>query len=90
MSSSMQIRLPESLKERVQVYSKKDGVSMNQLILLATSEYIARLEMTDNRKLALSEERIEQFLAMIPSAPLQDPSDQLPEGWNDSEFDGVK
>jgi predicted transcriptional regulator len=90
MSASMQIRLPDSLKERVQTYSKKDGVSMNQLILLATSEYVARLEMTDNRKNGISDLKIEELLSKIPSIPVTDPNDKLPEDWNITEFDKVK
>lgn len=90
MSASMQIRLPDSLKDRVQTYSKKDGVSMNQLILLATSEYVARLEMNDNRKSGISDMKIEELLSKIPSIPVTDPNDKLPDNWDISEFDKDK
>lgn len=90
MSTSLQIRLPDSLKDRVQQFSKKDGVSMNQMILLATTEYIARLEMSENRKVMFSNEKIDKLLAKIPDIPdipVTNRDDRLPEDWSDSELE---
>ena len=57
--SSISLRLPESLHERVREVAEKEGVSINQLITTAlaeklsallTSEYLAERAARGNRK----------------------------------------
>ena len=57
--SSISLRLPESLHERVREVAEKEGVSINQLITTAlaeklsallTSEYLAERSARGNRK----------------------------------------
>lgn len=42
--AKLTLRLPQSLKERIQRLSEEEGVSMNQLITLAVAEKAALLE----------------------------------------------
>ena len=42
--AKLTVRLPNSLKERVQHLSDEEGVSMNQFITLATAEKVGALE----------------------------------------------
>ena len=41
---ALSIRLPESLHERVRHLADEEGISMNQLVMLAVAEKVARLD----------------------------------------------
>jgi len=41
---ALSIRLPESLHERVRKIADEEGISMNQLVMLAVAEKVARLD----------------------------------------------
>jgi predicted HicB family RNase H-like nuclease len=43
MSSSITIRLPESIHHNLKAVAKKDGVSINQLVSTAVTEKISAL-----------------------------------------------
>jgi len=42
---SLSIRLPESLHDRVRQLADEEGVSMNQFVMLAVAEKMARLDV---------------------------------------------
>ncbi|MCS3638952.1 type II toxin-antitoxin system HicB family antitoxin [Salinibacter ruber] len=41
---ALTVRLPESLHEKVRDLAEEEGISMNQLVMLAVSEKITRLD----------------------------------------------
>lgn len=41
---ALTVRLPDSLHEKVRDLAEKEGISMNQLVMLAVSEKITRLD----------------------------------------------
>ena len=41
---ALTVRLPESLHEKVRDLAEEEGISMNQLVMLAVSETITRLD----------------------------------------------
>lgn len=42
--SALTVRLPDSLHEKVRELAEKEGISMNQFVMLAVSEKITRLD----------------------------------------------
>ncbi|MDZ7761668.1 MAG: toxin-antitoxin system HicB family antitoxin [Desulfovermiculus sp.] len=48
--STLSIRLPDSLHERLKEVARKEGISMNQLIALAVSEKLSVLMTVDYLK----------------------------------------
>ncbi len=78
--STLSIRLPHSLHEKLKASSSKEGVSMNQLITLAVTEKLAVLETLqylENRSAKASRDEFERVLASVPdTAP--EPGDELP------------
>jgi predicted transcriptional regulator len=42
--SALTVRLPDSLHEKVRELAEQEGISMNQLVMLAVSEKITRLD----------------------------------------------
>lgn len=42
---ALSIRLPKSLHERVRHLADEEGISMNQLVMLAVAEKVARLDV---------------------------------------------
>ncbi len=78
--STLSLRLPESLHERLRDLAKREGISMNQLIATAVAEKISALDT-----LAYLEERAkrgsrEDFLRALGDAPDVEPvvGDELP------------
>lgn len=67
--STISVRLPDSLHQRIKSLSKKEHVSMNQLIALAVAEKISVLETEDylNERAARANE--EKFLAVLAKVP---------------------
>jgi len=41
---ALSVRLPESLHDRVRELAEEEGISMNQLVMLAVAEKVARLD----------------------------------------------
>lgn len=86
--SAVSLRLPDSLKNRVQRLAKLDGVSMNQYITLAVAEKTA-LDEAGKEQLRYLEARaaladgdpravIQELLAKAPDVE-PPPEDRLPE-----------
>jgi len=67
--SSMSLRLPDSLQDRVRILCKKEHVSMNQFIATAVAEKIASLETEEYlnaRAKRATREKFETALSQIP------------------------
>ena len=73
--STISVRLPDSLHQRIKSLSKKEHVSMNQLIALAVAEKISVLETEDylNERAARANE--EKFLAVLDKVPSNEAPD---------------
>jgi hypothetical protein len=79
--STLSLRLPESLHERIRVLAQSDGVSINQFIATAVAEKAAAL-MTDSylreRAERGSASRFRRALRQIPDRPAAG-EDQIPD-----------
>ena len=68
----LQIRLPESIHERVHKLAKQDEVSMNQFMVTAVSNEVIRQEthaFFQSRAAAFDEGAFLQALAEVPDVP---------------------
>ena len=67
--SSLSVRLPDSMHEKIKELAKKEGVSMNQLINSAVSEKLSALmtvEYLKERGELGSREKFEHVLSKVP------------------------
>jgi predicted transcriptional regulator len=76
--STISLRLPESLHERIRRLAKKDNVSINQFAASALAEKIAALEtesyLTERAK-GGSREKFERAMSKVPDVE-PDPQDR--------------
>ena len=73
--SAINLRLPDSLHNRVRVLSKRDHISTNQFVATAVAEKISALETEEylaERAARGSREKFEAALTLIPD---QEPDD---------------
>lgn len=79
------LRLPRSVKETAQMYSRKEGVSLNQFVNVAVAEKLAHLqhEEWDRNRKKPTPELIAEALKLLerPSKIPVEPGDELPEGY---------
>ncbi|MCG2715360.1 MAG: BrnA antitoxin family protein [Candidatus Marinimicrobia bacterium] len=67
--STLSIRIPESIYERVKEFAKKDGISINQFIASAVSEKISAFATRDYLELRAKRanpKKYREALSMIP------------------------
>ena len=79
--STMSLRLPESLHEKVRELAEREGVSINQLVTTALAEKISALltqEYLEERAARGSREKYLRILDKVPDTQ-PDPGDELPE-----------
>jgi hypothetical protein len=79
--STMSLRLPESLHEKVRELAEREGISINQLVTTALAEKISALltqEYLEERAARGSREKYVRILDKVPNAE-PDPGDELPE-----------
>ncbi len=79
--STMSLRLPESLHEKVRELAEREGVSINQLVTTALAEKISALltqEYLEERAARGSREEYLRILDKVPNAE-PDPGDELSE-----------
>jgi hypothetical protein len=79
--STMSLRFPESLHEKVRELAEREGVSINQLVTTALAEKISALltqEYLQERAARGSREEYLRILDKVPNAE-PDPGDELPE-----------
>jgi len=77
--STMSLRLPESLHEKVRELAEREGVSINQLVTTAVAEKISALltqEYLEARAARASREEFLKILGKVPNAD-PDPGDEL-------------
>ncbi|HWN42868.1 MAG TPA: YlcI/YnfO family protein [Thermoanaerobaculia bacterium] len=70
--STLSLRLPDSLHNRVRELAQQDGISINQFISTAVAEKLAALmteEYLENRAKRGSRERFLAVLAKVPDVP---------------------
>lgn len=73
--STLSLRLPESIYERVKEFAKKDGISINQFIASAVSEKISAFATKDYLELRTKRanlKKYEEALSMIPDVEPED------------------
>jgi hypothetical protein len=78
--STLSLRLPESLHQKVRELAERDDVSINQFIATAVAEKAAALLTVDyleERGRRANVELIDRILARVPDAP-PEPGDELP------------
>jgi predicted transcriptional regulator len=71
--SALSVRLPNSLHKHLQRISKKEGVSINQLIATAVAEKISALDTEDYLTAKASNASRTAFLAALEAAPNVEP-----------------
>ncbi len=67
--STLSLRLPESIYERVKEFAKKDGISINQFIASAVSEKISAFATKDYleiRAKRANQKKYRDALTLIP------------------------
>jgi len=77
--STMSLRLPESLHQKVRELADREGVSINQLVTTALAEKISALltqEYLEARAARGSREKFLEVLDKVPHAD-PDPGDEL-------------
>ncbi len=78
---TLSVRLPDHLHRALHEVAQREGISLNQLIMLAVAEKLAVLaaaDMLEARARRGSRERFESALAKVPDVPPA-PEDQLDE-----------
>ena len=76
--STMSVRMPNSLHQRLREYADKDNISINQFVTSAVTEKLAALstlEYLQARGRNASRERFEAALQQVPDAE-PDPADK--------------
>lgn len=77
--STLSLRLPNSLHQKVRELARREGVSINQLITVAVAEKtsaLLTLEYLEERAARGSRERFEAVLAKVPHRE-PEPEDRL-------------
>ena len=79
--SAMSLRLPESLHRASKELAKREGISVNQLVVTALAEKLAAL-MTEEYLERAKRGTRNKFLAAMAQVPdvEPEPEDRLPEG----------
>lgn len=78
--STLSLRLPDSLHERLRAIAAEEGISINQLVTLAAAEKVASILTVDYleaRALAADLPAFTRILDRVPDRP-PEPGDELP------------
>jgi hypothetical protein len=73
--SILHLTLPPSLHEQVQAYANKEGISINEFIMLAVAEKLATLSTADYLAERAKRGSRERLLAVLAKAPAVEPED---------------
>lgn len=71
--STYPLRLPKSLKDAVEVASKRDGTSINQFVAMAVAEKISALETAEFFRVRQQQADFEKFDAIMNRKGVQAP-----------------
>jgi len=69
MSTTLSLRLPNSIHKQLKEYAEQDGISMNQFVATAVAEKLASLatmEYLEQRAQRGSKEKFNAVLAKVP------------------------
>jgi transcriptional regulator with XRE-family HTH domain len=72
--SALSLRLPKSLHERLRELAKEEGISVNQLAMLAVAEKVASLSTIDYLEKRATHGSREKFLEILGKAPDVEPA----------------
>jgi hypothetical protein len=78
--STLSLRLPDSLHERLRAIAAEEGISINQLVTLAAAEKVAAILTVDYleaRARAADLPAFQRILDRVPDRPAE-PGDELP------------
>lgn len=73
--STLSVRLPDSLHEKLKELAEKEGVSMNQLITLAVSEKMSALLTVDYLKKRAERADQDAFKKILDQVPDVEPEE---------------
>jgi uncharacterized protein (DUF1778 family) len=77
--STINVRLPDSIHEKIREVAERDGISIDQFLASAAAEKLAAClsdDYLEARALRSSREAFERALAQVPDVP-PDPGDEL-------------
>ena len=77
MSTTLSLRLPNSIHRQLREYAEQDGISMNQFIATAVAEKLASLatmEYLEQRARRGSKDKFNAVLAKVPDVEPEDDS----------------
>ena len=74
--STLSLRLPESLHEGVRELAKKEGISINQLIITAVAEKLSALMTEEYLQIRAHRGSREKYEAALSQVPDTEPQDQ--------------
>jgi len=79
--STISLRLPRSIHERIKELAKRDGTSINQFLATAAAEKVAALDAGDYLEARARRGTRARFLELVRQAPDVDPeaTDALPD-----------
>jgi hypothetical protein len=82
MSSTLSLRLPNSIHKQLKEYAEQDGISMNQFIATAVAEKLASLATMEYLEQRARRGSKDKFNAVLSKAPDVEPAegDKLPKG----------
>jgi uncharacterized protein (DUF1778 family) len=75
-TSTLSLRLPNSLHEKIRQLAKADGIPINQFIASATAEKVAALMTEDYLSKRAQKANINRFRAVLDKVPDIDPDEQ--------------
>jgi hypothetical protein len=80
--STVSLRLPRSIHERIKELAKRDGTSINQFLATAAAEKVAALDAADYLEARARKGTRARFLELAHRAPdvEPEPDDRLPDG----------
>ena len=73
--STLHLTLPPSLHEQAQAYASKEGISIDEFIMLAVAEKLATLSTVEYLAERARRGSREKLLAMLAKAPDVEPED---------------
>lgn len=73
--SAINLRLPDSLHQRVRMLSKTDHVSINQFVATAVAEKISALDTEDYLKIRASRASRKKFETALTKVPDVEPAE---------------
>jgi hypothetical protein len=73
--STLQLTLPQSMHEQVEVLAPKEGISIHEFITLAVAEKLATLATADYLTERAKRGSREKLLAVLAKAPDVEPED---------------